>query len=451
MLHLQSPWLYELKKQREPFPYNPKNETKDITIIGGGIAGVITAYYILAQTREKVLLLEQNTIASGATGHNAGQIVTYFEKPIEEIVKEYGEKMAIEGQQAISSAWDLLDEIGKTINRKTPVHIFEGLSGCVTFKAVYEHLENRYYRPQISHQKEFCFIAEDWQFLPKIPARFSDLYTIVPRKIILDLLETRDSNYAVAFTSKKGCMNSAAFSEEVICYLVKKYPERLQVSENTKVTEIILNKHTADIIIDQKEKIETNRIVLCTNGFKNIKIINRAGKTISTEYHELIRGKKGFMKAYTFKDNKKPTAISYYNTNDKPYFYLTRRPSTFSRDNMHNLIAVGGPEYFLADKTTYKPESEFPPEIVKAINFFIQWTRLNEFREKYEHEFIWHGLMGYTRNGIRIIGPDKHNPVLMYNLGCNGVGILPSIFGGKKIALFLNDQVHQKSIFDPYI
>jgi hypothetical protein len=59
--------------------------------------------------------------------------------------------------------------------------------------------------------------------------------------------------------------------------------------------------------------------------------------------------------------------------------------------------------------------------------------------------------MGYTKNGIRLIGHDRYNSLLLYNLGCNGVGILPSIFGGKKIALFLKNEVHKKSVFDPYI
>jgi hypothetical protein len=157
------------------------------------------------------------------------------------------------------------------------------------------------------------------------------------------------------------------------------------------------------------------------------------------------------MKAYTFKDTKKPTALAYYNTSDDIYFYLTRRPSTFSHDSTYNLVAVGGPQHFLADKSVYRQDSAYPEEVVKKIDFFIQWTRINEFRENYEHVFLWHGLMGYTKNKIRLIGHDKYNPILMYNLGCNGIGILPSIFGGKKIALFLNNQVHKKSIFDPYI
>lgn len=451
MLHINSPWLYELKNKRKPYILSHSFTTNDVVIIGGGIAGIVTAFYILTQTHKNVVLLERNFIASGATGHNAGQIVTYFEKPIAEIIQEYGRTLAIDGQVSINSAWELLEDIQKTVGLQTPIHTFAGLSGCVTYKSVIEHLENRYDRPEISHQKEFCFIADDWNLLSKIPNKYADLYTLLPRKEILDLLETRDPSYAVAFTSKKGCMNSAAFSEEVARYLLKQYPSRFQIAENMHVSEVILNKHTADIIINTKYTLTTEKIILCTNGFTDLKIINKAGETINTEYHEAVRAKQGFMKAYTFIDDKKPTAVSYYNTDDKPYFYLTRRPSPFSSDKRYNLVAVGGPEYFLADKRIYKPDSIYPEKIRKQIDFFIKWTRINEFRKEYEHVFLWHGLMGYTRNGIRLIGPDKYNPILMYNLGCNGVGILPSIYGGKKIAQFLNNQIYKKSIFDPYI
>ena len=57
--------------------------------------------------------------------------------------------------------------------------------------------------------------------------------------------------------------------------------------------------------------------------------------------------------------------------------------------------------------------------------------------------------MGYTPNGLRCIGPEPLNPVLMYNLGCNGVGILPSVYGGKKISQFLNNEDLTPSLFDP--
>ena len=57
--------------------------------------------------------------------------------------------------------------------------------------------------------------------------------------------------------------------------------------------------------------------------------------------------------------------------------------------------------------------------------------------------------MGYTRNRLRIIGAEPRNPVLLYNLGCNGVGFMPSIFGGHRLARILAGEVFGPSLFDP--
>jgi hypothetical protein len=38
---------------------------------------------------------------------------------------------------------------------------------------------------------------------------------------------------------------------------------------------------------------------------------------------------------------------------------------------------------------------------------------------------------------------------LLYNLGCNGVGFLPSIFGGHRISQLLAGQTLAPSVFDP--
>jgi glycine/D-amino acid oxidase-like deaminating enzyme len=63
-------------------------------------------------------------------------------------------------------------------------------------------------------------------------------------------------------------------------------------------------------------------------------------------------------------------------------------------------------------------------------------------------DFKWHGLIGYTPSMIRLIEPDPHYPNLSYNLGCNGVGILPSIYAGKRIGNYLAGHSLKPSIFD---
>jgi glycine/D-amino acid oxidase-like deaminating enzyme len=57
--------------------------------------------------------------------------------------------------------------------------------------------------------------------------------------------------------------------------------------------------------------------------------------------------------------------------------------------------------------------------------------------------------MGYNDSGIRVIGPHPRHPRLLYNLGCNGVGFLPSIFGGHRVSEALAGEPLAPSIFDP--
>jgi glycine/D-amino acid oxidase-like deaminating enzyme len=65
------------------------------------------------------------------------------------------------------------------------------------------------------------------------------------------------------------------------------------------------------------------------------------------------------------------------------------------------------------------------------------------------YPYTWHGLMGYTPGRLRVIGADPRNPVLLYNLGCNGVGFLPSVMGGHRVARLLAGEALGPSIFDP--
>ena len=57
--------------------------------------------------------------------------------------------------------------------------------------------------------------------------------------------------------------------------------------------------------------------------------------------------------------------------------------------------------------------------------------------------------MGYTHNGLRWVGEDPHHPHLWYNLGCNGIGILPAIAGAKRIARQMNGEDLGPALFDP--
>lgn len=69
------------------------NESCDVCVIGGGLVG-ISAAYTLAKDGYKVILLEADTIANGASGRNGGQILNGFHSSPIELITKYGQDVA---------------------------------------------------------------------------------------------------------------------------------------------------------------------------------------------------------------------------------------------------------------------------------------------------------------------------------------------------------------------
>ncbi|MBX4195543.1 FAD-binding oxidoreductase [Candidatus Parcubacteria bacterium] len=449
-----SPWIHQISRTRPIVALHSDIEA-DVAIVGGGIAGISTAFFALRDTDKSIVLLEAGKIAHGATGHNAGQVASYFERPFHELVEEFGAVLATEGQRDIELAWELIDQIYTEAGLDIYFSRFIGYDGFSTFDQVMDHLKKNILRAAGGLKPEMLYISEDADFGKNISEKYAGFYTLVPHKEVLDRLETGKSGFIAVSEQPRGVLNSALFTEEVAQYLLKKYAGRFSIFENSKVHKVVLKDDHA--LLDVGTCSATvRRVVLCTNGFENLEIFNAAGLGIDTRFHHDINGVVGRMSGYIETMNKSPIAISYYLTPqpgfddmEDPYFYLTRRAYEYNHGR-HNLICLGGPQHAIPDREEYVFEYEYKDEVSKETDSFVKSLYDIDPNKKIEYIFSWHGLMGYTPNGVRRVGPEPLNPVLMYNLGCNGVGILPSIYGGKRISRILNGEKLSPSIFDPH-
>jgi glycine/D-amino acid oxidase-like deaminating enzyme len=446
-----SPWIEQLERTRSANVLR-KNIRTDVAVVGAGIAGVTTAYFLLKRTEKEVVLIEGGRVAHGATGHNAGQLVSYFERPFHDIVKEFGIEMAGEGQKGVESSWKLLEEIRNDLGLSTPCLTFAGYAGFVDVPELLIHLKNNEARKKAGLEAEKISVAKGAKGLASIPRRYRSLYSVLPQKKILELLQTKDARYVAVISGKKGCMNSARFSEEIVSKLLQRYPDRFTLLEETHIHTVKLFKGKVELW-SGKHHLTAAKTILCTNGFEHFEIQNHAGADINANFHHLVRGSVGYMAAFTEKSSALPSAISYLAShkdatdafNSDPYFYVTRRPSAQKGEN---LICVGGPESLMDDTNEYSKSHPYPAEAKRMIDTFLQKTYISH-EKKLHYSHFWHGLMGYTPNGIRLIGTEPHNPALLYNLGCNGVGILPSIYGSYRISQIVKGEKLAPSIFDP--
>mgnify|MGYP000685740747 CR=1 FL=1 len=467
-----SPWLHQLERTRESVVLD-RNLKTDILVVGGGIAGVTTAYTLLRDTKHTVTLIDSYLVGHGASGHNAGQLTTYFERPLADIASQFGVDLACAAQKNVESAWLELDRIQQEIDLKTPIYKFTGYAGMTQLSQVISHLADNMIRHDGGIPIEKMLIADNFEFLNQIPGVFSHLYEITTKENIKKMLETGSDDYVAMLVYPKGATNSAKICEELIEYMLETYADRFNVYEKTPANRIILDKDSAltEVVFNKNEMvtesatpdvtIASKKVILCTNGFEGFSLVNNAGKDIDTKFHHQLYGRINFMSAYLDSLEKDPVAISYFpkkssihgpkdTITGEQYFYITRRP------HMHNgvemgLISTGGPERILKEGEFYNRNDMCEPWAEQDVDAFLKENYKKHPGEKVEYQFCWHGLLGYTTTGLRLIGEEPLNRVLIYNLGCNGVGIMPSIYGSTRISQIIQGIQQEPSIFDPQV
>lgn len=451
MSQIASPWLAQLAKRR---PFSLMGDTKaDVAVVGAGIAGISTAAYILQDTKLSVVLVDAGRIAHGATGHNAGQLVADFERPLANIIEEYGLRAAVRAQTEVEGGWIGVDWLMQTFGLRTPLHRCQGFAGFTTLAQVRAHLDAAGLRARYGLHREPLLVAVGSEAERAITPDDEHLLVRLPHSVIMKLLHTDDPAFFAASTSPKGCMNSALFCEELAGSLLSRHAGRVTIAENQPVHEVSLSDGGAVLRTDGPT-VHAKNVVLCTNGFENIRIDNADGPDIDRGFHRMVQGVVGYMGGYLSSEGESTTAISYFRQNrdeldpdNARYTYLTRRPYEHA-GAPRTLLCLGGPERLLPDGATYEPFGGFPADVDEEIDRAFFSTYRSEDHAP-ERSFRWHGVMGYTPTKIRCVGRDPRAGSLLYNLGCNGVGILPSVAGGRRIAQLLAGAHLPESLFDP--
>jgi glycine/D-amino acid oxidase-like deaminating enzyme len=192
-------------------------------------------------------------------------------------------------------------------------------------------------------------------------------------------------------------------------------------------------------------------VVLCTNGFVDHVVEDPAASPIRIAADQQITGRVAHMSGLIEDTLRSPAALSYIrNTTiggETPYVYITRRTYDRAADTV-TLTCMGGPEYPFHDPV-YDREAAFPGDLLQTLDEEVRPFAQPGRPPGRPYDFQWHGLMGYNDSGLRVVGAHPRHQRLLYNLGCNGVGFLPSIYGGHRIAQLLAGHEMAASVFDP--
>lgn len=107
---MESLWI-ETTKDKLNLKALDKEEKTEVCVIGGGLFGLTTAYY-LTLAGKKVILLEKDDIGEKASGNTTGKITSqhgvFYEHLIEDYGKEYAQKYFEANQEAIQNIKDII-------------------------------------------------------------------------------------------------------------------------------------------------------------------------------------------------------------------------------------------------------------------------------------------------------------------------------------------------------
>jgi glycine/D-amino acid oxidase-like deaminating enzyme len=392
----------------------------DVAILGGGIAGMATAYMLLRTTDRRVAVVEGGLVGHGATGHNGGQAVAAFEERLTDLVTAFGEERTARAFLEVESSGSILEEMAARV----------GLSDGVIRTTEVVGVRSRPEVQRWDREME----ARDRIGLPgrMVVAEDIDHHgrgTVIPRASVNEILWSKDHRYSAAIEMPVRTLNSYALTEALTKYLMRAFPDRCGVFERSSVDRIIIERGTA-VLRSGSAKLEAPSVVLCTNGYSwpEIKAPNRPAVPPP-------QGVMGYMVGKLSPEGM-DGARAYYNNGDM-YYYLTQRATRHGW-----LTAVGGPEASV-ERAQGAITSQ---DAYQQIEGFLATT---VDRHLGDTRYRWKGLMGYTDSGVWVAGQDPRIEPLHYNLGCNGIGLLPAVAGAVQIARLIRGEDNVPSMFDP--
>lgn len=111
-IHSYSPWFDRVPDEKR---YSPlaSNISTEVVVVGGGIAGIMSAYH-LAQAGRKVVLVEKNHVATGDTGLTTGFLTHVPDASIATLVQQYGPEFV---QQLFAATRAVQQELFSIIER----------------------------------------------------------------------------------------------------------------------------------------------------------------------------------------------------------------------------------------------------------------------------------------------------------------------------------------------
>jgi len=372
-----------------------ENLKTDVVIVGGGIAGLTTAY-CLAVSGKKVIVLEDGQIGSGETGRTTAHITTALDDRYYTMEEIFGKKNTALIAESHKMAIDYIEDI---VNKENIDCEFERL--------------NTYLFLHPNDKKENLEKEMNAMFRCGIDARLLEITPGVP--------------------SEQACLaipNQAQFHP-------MKYLLGLCKAIENKGGKIFVNTHAESIsstgvFTDKGFSISAKHVVVATNA------------PVNDTYTMMLKqwAYRTYVIGALVKKNTIPKALwcdtGYHNSiKQTPYHYVRLT----SYNNEYDLLISGGEDHIVGERSYIKEEHRY--ELLE------KWTRARFPIESIVHH--WSGEVLVPMDTIPYIGRNRFDKKNVYIItGTAGIGMTYCTIGGMLITDLINGKQNKwEKIYDP--
>ena len=360
------------------YPKLEKSVKTDIVIIGGGISGALTAYY-LTHAGFACILVDARSIGLGSTCASTSLLQYELDTPLSVLSEQIGFQSAARAYQMCSEAIDKIESISKKIH----FNLFERQSSI-------------YYA---AYKKDTELLRSEFEFRKK--AGFQ-----------VQLLDANDLLQRVGFSAPSAILSTQGGSTDAYMFthalLQDSLKKGLEVFDRTVVTKTEYNKHGAVIKLANGFTIATNKIVNAS-GYEITEFIDKKIVKLNSTY--AIASENIQSHVPVWKDR-----VLLWNTAD-PYLYM--------RLTLDNRVIIGG-----RDEEFYNTLRR--DKLIKKKSALLK----NDFSKLFPEielipEFSWTGTFGSTKDALPYIGTYSKTPHTFYALGFGGNGITFSLIAAE--------------------
>ena len=378
MNHLQTasgfPSSVWFDKEYSPRPPLKDRITADIVIVGGGISGISTAIS-LTETPYSVAILEGNSLASGASGRNAGFLISgtveYYHRAIEFI-----------GHDSAKRFWELSEE-NHTI-----------LAGWIAEFGIRCDYQQRGSLVLAETPNEFEEITNAAQALHR-----DGFYAeIVPREQLPEWGLPEHLFYGGYFSPVDGATDPVA----LIRGLAKSVENHdIQIFENTPVTDFSETRHGTVEMVTPEGAVESQILILAMNAY-------------TPQLRDVLEGKVLPVRGQMLATEPVDRLVDVPCYGNFGYDYFRQLPD--------GRLIVGGSRDVKPD-TELGYSEETTEAVQTALTNYLHSLMTGSTTPEVTHR--WAGVMGFARDGLPILGrlPASTNVYTLAGFTGHGMGI----------------------------